>query len=72
MADDHPEGVAVDVPDNGGRLNDAAGNKTDPPSDQLGGTERVGEDGVVQAGDTTEDIQRNRADSMGRVNPERV
>ena len=55
-ADDDPEGVGVDVVDVSGGFDDAASDEASLPLDQLGGRETVGEDEVVQAGDTTEGV----------------
>ena len=56
-ADDHAEGVCVDVFDDGGGFDDAAGDEASLLPGQLGGGESVGEDEVVQARDTAESIQ---------------
>lgn len=55
-ADNHAESVGVDVPDVGRGFDDAASNKTNSLPGQLGGAEGVGEDVVIQTGDTTQPI----------------
>lgn len=61
-ADDHAEGVGVDVPDVGGGFDDAASDEAGPLLDQLGRAESVGENVVVQTRDTTEPIDRDGTD----------
>ena len=71
-ADDYPKAVGVDILNNGRGFNHTTSNKIGLPPGQLGGAECVGEDEVVQAGDTAESIQRDCADSNGGFSPKRV
>jgi hypothetical protein len=71
-ADDHAKSVGVDVLDVGGGFDDAASDDAGLLPDQLGGGERVGEDVVVQARDTTEPINRDGADFVEKVSSGRV
>ena len=57
VADNHTEGVCVEIPDSGGGFDDAAGDKASLPFDQLGGCEGVGEDEIIQTRDTAKRIQ---------------
>jgi hypothetical protein len=58
-ADDHAECVRIDILDVGGGFDDAASDDAGLLPGQLGGTERIGEDVVVQTRDTTEPIDRD-------------
>ena len=71
-ADDHAECIEVQILDVGRRFDNAASDNAGPLPDQLGGTEGVGEDVVVQARDTTEPINRDRTDFMEKVSARRV
>ena len=59
-ADNHAEGVIVDVLDVCGGFDDTASDYAGLLSGQLGGTEGIGEDVVVQTRDATKPIDRNR------------
>lgn len=72
-ADDHAEGVGIDVLDAGGGFDNAASDEASPLPDQFGRSEAVGENIVVQTGDTTEPINRDGTDfTEKRVNQERA
>ena len=60
--DDHTDRVLIEVGDVGGGFDDTAGEEAGALVDQVGGGEGVGEDEVVQTGDTTESIQRDGTD----------
>ena len=68
-ADDHAEGVGVDLGDVGGGFDDAASDEASLLPDQLGAAEGIGEDVVIQTRDTTEPIDRDGADFHRKGQP---
>ena len=68
-ADDHAEGVGVDLGDVGGGFDDAASDEASLLPDQLGAAEGIGEDVVIQTRDTTEPINRDGTDFTEKVSP---
>ena len=66
-ADDHTESVVIDALDNGRGFHNAARDKASLPIGRL--RRGVGEDEVVQTGDTAEGIHRDGAEFVEKISP---